>query len=352
MNKHTYFALILCLLLISSCAKPTWQQPIEEYAERILRIMKQGPVELNWRIEGVQYPPKAELIYKIPRSSIGLIDFLRLSKCDLQRLLGQKNSSLGKFQSASAELFYTVEFIRLAEACFAQDGVPGDIEATLEQALTSKKASLNRLKWNATMGSEEFQTLFGASSYERSKTHSELPAALQEAIYSVIAVHGSLGKEGPISDKTYQRYERSLGVIASSHYVGNLIDSHLKLSSVLNQLRQPLVQGWQSRKFCIRGSNGALLLSKTDRQALMHVFSKYYIGGVQKVAADLYRQWRLWEEVQSALLLAVGEQKRLTGYLVSQKVAVDRLRDELRWHTEFWKTVLESCDLAPSDVSG
>jgi hypothetical protein len=43
------------------------------------------------------YPSRRQLHQPLSPISVNLLEFLRLSRCDLQRLIGERNSSLGKF---------------------------------------------------------------------------------------------------------------------------------------------------------------------------------------------------------------------------------------------------------------
>lgn len=348
-------AAILCVLFFQGCSnEPRWQADMNEYAKRIMNVLDAQQVTLDWDVAPLFYPSRRELLLPLPSSSISLIDFLRLSQCDLQRLIGQRNSSLGKLQKSSTELFYSAQFIVLAKECVEQGELSEDLKQAIQQAILEKVHALPILMWNATFASQEFQQLHSVSGEAYSGV--ELPSLLQEALLQIKDAHDAMAttnnksvlRAAYSSQNTLKDYELALATVTSTHYVGSLVMTTKKLTHSLSQLQKPLSLAWQERSFCIRGNNGALLLSDQDKQALRYVFLNYYINGVQQLMANVKRQWLQWQVIADSIEAERPIPNSYLEYKEKQMILVETLDDQIGWHTRFWQGALSDCNLAPS----
>ncbi|MEO0442304.1 MAG: DUF3080 family protein [Pseudomonadota bacterium] len=235
-----------------------------------------------------RYATRRELLYSIPSININLLEFLKLSRCDLQRHIGQRNSALGKVMKDSQILIYDSVFIQLAQECLTHYEPTDPLYITLATALEHKQRYLPELIWNASFASDEFQQLFslGAKPFD----YTSLSNNPVELIYALEQMADFLAQlavnRADISDaETAQAFEQALGVIGSSKYIGALRLSMKKVRYTFAQADQLLQVRLDKRPLCTatRPNNAQFNIVNT-------VFQKFYIGDVQPYIAKLYQR--------------------------------------------------------------
>ena len=366
------------LSAISGCGQSRWDAGVQNYAQRAATVFNATHNVPPTHHDALKYPSRRELTLALPASSIGMIDFLRLSQCDLQRLVGLRNSGLGKVMPASQLAFYNVQFINLAQTCLSQNLVPQDLIEPLEQTLTQKRQALPLILWNALFASPEFAKLYSLSDRANPSTNTQIPSELAGALEQLQKITASLLQQAAISSATEQKnkrnaiqdasftsrqqvFEQALSVIASSSYAGRLALQNSMLSQQLNETYRQLNNAWQAKPLCKKGANGKLLIKRGSKEALQNVLHKYYIPEVQGLAVKLLKQSdALTEQLQALVTLLQSHNSRLDNPLNSQPFnhywqnvwgvngTSAQLRLEIKNHTEFWQQVLKQCNLSPS----
>lgn len=340
-------------LIATACSEPQWHSGIDEYAVRMGRVLDLPAEPLSWSVQPSSYPKPKELRWSFEPASIGLIDFLRLSRCGLQRLVGARNSSLGLMQKDSTALFYHVRFVALADECLRANLVPQDLIQPLQAVAEQKRRELPRHMWNAAFASQEFASLMSSYGGESPSDNSQIPASIEEALSRLGVIHKKMaglvisarGRQQPKDEwvDIQRDYEQALQVLSSTNYIGVLLHQRKQISSAMNQLRAKFT----SQAFCSVGKNGQVLMASDKKNALKYVFSTYYIDQLQRRAAYISQQYEEWEVVLNSLLLAVEAPDvflRYLGGLQAERVEFD---SELAWQTKFWQERLAECGMSP-----
>ena len=115
---------LLCLMVVvlSRCSNTsTVEGRLKDYADRVQRVTgisiseshSNGPDLLH-------YPRRRDRLWSKKESNIGLLDFVALADCELQQLVGQRNSGLGAVMPVSQRLLYEHRFIASAPRCIGQ----------------------------------------------------------------------------------------------------------------------------------------------------------------------------------------------------------------------------------------
>ena len=140
-----------------ACAGDTPQTRLEDYRQRMERVLDAEPVFEVGASTLARFPARRDLQQSAQQSQIGMLDLWAIQGCELQRLVAQKNSSLGKVAASSTALFYELDFLRLAPVCIAQ--LQGDAEtelaAQLELAVAAKQQRLPTTIWQGLLGGDE-----------------------------------------------------------------------------------------------------------------------------------------------------------------------------------------------------
>lgn len=134
---------------------------MDEYVERVGRVMERPP-ELRAIPSGERLPLRRDRRLPMPELDIGMLDFLSLYGCELQYVIGERNSVMGRVMQPLNRLRYELAFIEAARDCLP-DIERQTLRQALERAIESKLESLPIAAWNASWGSEAIESLVALS---------------------------------------------------------------------------------------------------------------------------------------------------------------------------------------------
>lgn len=341
---------ILCFSLGGCESRSDLEQRLDEYQWRLFNSLNIKADLPAATFSIVVYPRQRELQRPLAPVAINLLEFLRLSRCDLQRLLGQRNSSLGQVMAASQRLFYELDFIQLAPDCIAELQRLGHqaLATQLEAAIALKQQQLPDVVFNAIWAGPEFQRLFSTSipPFELSGLQ-QTPVALEQSLEQL--AH-ALNQEplSAFSPEEKVTLENALGVVASEKYMGRLLQSAVLLTQRLNGLTQVVEHQWSQRGLCPQG------VVTPEARVLQRVFLRFYIGDLQPYIALLHQRGeRLRMLLESMPGLNVSANTSLAVYWRSHWAET---MDQSVWqqyqlavsrHTRLWQRLLSDCALMP-----
>ena len=286
------------------------------------------------------YPRRRDLLHAIPPSSINILAFLRLSSCDLQRHIGQRNSSLGSLMKGSQRLIYEYEFIRLAEKCLLHMGKRDPLYAELQAVLKDKYAQLPKQKWNAIAASEEFSRLFSLGSQAFSRvTIKENPVELYTAIDTLQRFSAE-----KINDAG--QVETAYSVLASSKYFGELRLSMRLLVRYMLVADRLLDNRSNVKPLCFAGKpNKQSAIVKT-------VFLTFYIGEVQPYIAKVNQQakkvFEHMDNLVSPLVSVPAFDRFWLNVYTGEDSEWQQFNQAIDRHTKKWQQLLGQCGLLPA----
>ena len=148
-------------VLLSACAPGNeLQLKLQDYSLRLSRVLEQQPVATPM-VPFPQYPRVRDLKTEESANSINPLDYLRLGDCELQQIIAQRNSSLGKLAQPSQRLVHEVNFLRAARVCEQQiRAIHPELADQLHRVTVDKRAALPQTIWQATLGGNEFRALW------------------------------------------------------------------------------------------------------------------------------------------------------------------------------------------------
>lgn len=291
----------------------------------------------------VSYPSRRNLHYLIPPIKINLLEFLRLSQCELQRHIGQRNSGLGKLMEPTQQLIYDVRFLDLAKKCLLRLDNTHALYKTLEQAIQHKAAYLPQVIWNASFASKEFSYLFSLGSKTLSvsdlnKKSQQLDNALEQL---AVIYQKAISKEVILGTAFIDPLESHYKMIASSKRVGEIRLSLREVTAYLQQADSLLEQRLKNRPLCVKG------MSKDQYKIVEAVFYKFYIGEIQPYVAHLYQQSGIIFTNVDELLLIENSNSVFARFWNDVYRDDDsewgRFKMAIKWHTENWQLLLKQC---------
>lgn len=357
------------LLFLSACADDgALDSVLSNYRYRMSNAFDIQVTSADERAESVQqealslYPSRRQLLVEPTKITISLLEFLRLSECELQRLVGERNSSLGLFQRDSLGYIYDRKFIVLAERCLYQRAsqAGSTLNNQLESALDLKRKQLPERKWNMTFASEEFAVLFSSATVLPQRAELQVtPANLLEALrtlqYALVPddVSGSTSDEAnttALDDELAESIESALAVIVSEKYMGKLAHAMWAFSNELDLITAAVETRLDAKPLCPFGR------PTPSFKVVQNVFHKFYIGEVQPFAAlvdqrskgmllslrPLVRVYDLRPEAFELYWDAVWSNETLSTRA--------RFLESISAHTSMWKRVLSECGHAPGQT--
>ncbi|MDI9246817.1 DUF3080 domain-containing protein [Marinobacter sp. CHS3-4] len=345
------FCRLLALLavgwLLTGCNPFDSADPMmEEYVERVARVLELDAVYSELPAAS-NLPRRRDRQLVMPELDMDMLDFLSLYGCELQYVIGEKNSVMGKVMQPLNRLRYELRFIDAAEDCLPDIEREG-VKASLQEAVASKKESLPIALWNATWGVEEIETLFTLAKGDYPVAHEGNPVSdlsidanrLNDTAAQLLA--GDLSPSLDYVGGVQQRWQ-------AEHRAGQLINSARLLVARLEDASTLLKQRIDGRPLCIDGKPN----NQSDIVQSMF-FSVYiekiqpYMSQVQKAETQLLEPLSQLASMQFPVM--PPEFREWYDYhlnIEGKESLWGRLDSAMAEHTRLWQTLLEQCGLRP-----
>lgn len=299
------------------------------------------------------YPSHRDRAVAIPevRGSVWELLF-DLPDCELDHLVSERNSILGRYWPATSRFDYELRFRLRLDRCRARLGrqEPADEEqreflARLDEIDAAKRDVLPAVWWALSYDSPEFEQAFSPAA---SPLPPEAPGRRQAALAALEHLQGlSALLDAPADGLALAPLERALQQLAQSRYGGGLLRSLALLTGELDATSTALEHA-AAAAVCPQNR-------PTPRGRVLHrVFNRYYAGKVQPYFAEVQRGGRAWLDAHARLL----DRQRVAWPPAFERFrgrALDDGPDSLwqRWsaarvrHVEAWQRVLRQCALMP-----
>lgn len=339
-------ASVIVIILLAGCSPfSDTRSMMNEYVERVGRVLDTTP-ELSEVAAAKPIPRRRIRVLQMPELELGMLDFLSLYGCDLQYIVGEKNSVMGKVMQPLNRLRYEVRFIRAAGDCL-ETVEDEKLQDVLEQAVASKRESLPIAIWNATWGVEEVETLFtlakGEYPVDATGALSDLARDARQLNTAVSALlERNLEVDLDFWGKVHQRWQ-------AEYRAGQLLNSTRLVIARLDDATRLIHRRLDNRPLCLNGE------PNNQSDIVQSMFFSIYIGKVQPYLADLRRARRDLIEPLSELA-AMQADVMPKGFEQWSRVALAPDGEESQWaqlddavkaHTKAWQTLLEQCGLRP-----
>jgi Protein of unknown function (DUF3080) len=355
LNQVLSAGLCVILLALPACTdQQSLESSMESYRYRLGNVFQVEFQSLSSQLSSPQllpqYPSRRDLQLPLQPIAVNLLEFLRLSRCDLQRLIGARNSSLGRVMADSQKLIYHQRFISLAEICIRQlrDVENESLAAKVESARRVKVADTPAAVWNASFASQEFQELFSVAASPLTLLEAQQDAAV---LVSAIETLGRLLQLSSALDSG--ELEAQYAVIGSDKYLGRLLRSQWQLAHELDSLSDQIERTLAARSMCLKPQPTA------QAKVMQRVFLRFYIGEVQPYIGGVYRQGRDFKVLIESLLKTVLSERSISqsepfaaywwqSWAEHNPESVwSRFNASVQRHTLLWQNLLEQCGLRP-----
>ena len=337
------------VLFLAGCNPFTEAEPMmKEYLSRLARVLDTSaatpPSDLP---AAATLPKRRDRVLQIPELELGMLDFLSLYGCELQYVVGERNSVMGRVMQPINRLRYEIRFIQSAERCVQQID-DEELQATLEQAIESKRQTLPLAVWNATWGTEEIEKLFTLSKGHypvAAEPNSLTDLALDlDQLNQMVKALNNQQLDVPLNDlgQIHQRWQ-------AQFLAGQVINSARLLIATLNSGTDTLRARLEERPLCLNGK------PNNQSNIVQSFFFNVYIGevqpymsGVSRARDSLIRGFAHLAEQQKGVMPYAFEQ--WYGRHLSTEASESlwkELDQAMMRHTRHWQDLLAQCGLRP-----
>lgn len=350
--------LILCLLLsLSGCQPGDDGLALQaDYLKRVNTALEGNGVAAfdATQLPNYRMPARRLRLIEIPDIRISLLDLLiDVRRCpDLQLLISERNSILGKQMLASSRLGYEGDLLRAIDACRAY--LSHQPEQTLNQTLavlaTQKRQQLRAVYWNALNTSPEFEHTLRFSQQALPVSHPEREIAEHNAPAQALQQLVEIGSQLPTTlPPASEKIDPLLFTLQASEQGPELITSLLSLTDTLNQASDLLETRQRQRPLCPIGK-------PTERARIVqNIFVKFYAAGLQPYLATVDQQGRVWRASLRQLSRVEQIPVALYNYLQALAGPEDsvwqRFVQANGRHVKAWQQILKPCSMAPGQSS-
>ena len=158
-SRHERSRWLLCsafLILLDGCQPAEPDPPLEVYLSRTGSFQSIAPSD-EFKVP----PVVVDLQLPIPWGTLDTLDLVSLSGCTVQATIGKRNSSLGRYAKPSQRLLLELEYLRLAPHCIdLLRERHWALANVLDAAWHQRQLQLPALIFNATLGSDEYRSLW------------------------------------------------------------------------------------------------------------------------------------------------------------------------------------------------
>lgn len=340
------FIFLFVFLLCACSPEHSEQTLLEDYPARLARVLDTERVALE--SQTIQpYPKRRVLTVPLAETQIDILDFLRLSPCPLQRLIGERNGSLGQVKTPSQQWLYEAQFITQGRECLVhllRDPEHTELTTVLQTALAVKQGERGAVVWNALFASTEFKHLFSLANHGiglGEASPGELVAALRDLSWQLERwQQADIPPTGAI--------EQAFQVIGADNWMGRLQHSLVLFNSTIGAANTEFEARLSGRPICFNGQ------SNRAGDQLNQFFLSYYIGRVQPLAAQVFQQG---EAVLTQIERLRGQSDLVQPEFIQYwQVNFARDNPESHWsrfgrllseHTSHWQKQLAQCGLLP-----
>lgn len=323
----------------------------EEYVERTARVLE-GEVVLSPVPTVDQLPRRRERTVDIPPLDVSMLDFLGLYGCELQHVVGERNSIMGRVMHPATLLDYEVRFLRAAEDCLSVIDSER-LVARIGEIIELKRGSIVDAAWNAVWATSEIEAFLtrsrGPLEVQPDRDMIGTMAADLRTMSDMLQRVGDGSTEADVKrlDDVYQRWH-------ARPLAGQLQRAAVLATTRLDDASRLIEARVEGRPVCARPD-----LRPRAAENMRGMFMSVYIGEVQPYLAEIQRARReLMPPLRELAAIGGGRSAALAGYARRTLGEADadsvwhRFDRAVARHAEAWQALLGQCGMRPGQESG
>ncbi|QHJ10639.1 hypothetical protein FX988_00858 [Paraglaciecola mesophila] len=330
-----FLVTIILLIVVTGCGRNQLTDTLREYQQRMANVLDTSfdtPMT-SPSLVTLDYPSKRDLINPIKPTQLDVKAFYSLSKCDVNVLIAQRNTPLGRTQLPSVRYIYEREVLASLSRC--KTLMPQHSEL-LDEWLQYKQLTLPLVWANLVQTSDEtINALSSNSHFFVSATPTQLHET-QSALRYLLALNES--DSSPANSSTL---ESNLDLLSKAHLPAKTWRTQAVLQSELNKTTQ-----WLNKQdlhtLCPDGKASQKI------KYLKNVFTLFFIEKIQPIGSELNRVHYALTPFYSALSQHPRLAPAFRQYINTHgNKGFDGYQNAIKNHVQFWQTLFKHCGISP-----
>lgn len=336
--------------MLSACGSDSSTAVWRDYAERIGRTLETEVEREPSQVQLLPFPSRRQMLLPEQEVQMSLLDFLGLDSCNLQVLIGRRNSSLGKVMPASQRLLYEQRLMLALQQCLQREDVAAEAKVWMEDVLAAKRDQRPQIFWNTVMASPEMEQFFSRSLARPRVVDSEARLEWAMSLGYLFRWQARLGEAVSIEET---ELEFAYNGLRRGEYGAQLLlameEAEQWLSIATGVIHSRLAQ----RPLCPQGR------PTPKAEVMQTILTKYYAGQIQPYLARLNREGEAMVTAFENLRLPPRQVlppafvSYYDAYLTREPTALyQRYRRAIRLHAKAWQALLAECGMLPGGRDG
>ena len=336
----TRFTIVLVLIIaMVGCGRNDISHTINQYQERIANVLDtpfNAPMPTTTSVSLV-YPSKRLLVNVITPPQLDVKQFFALKKCDLNLLIAQRNTPLGRTQPPSVRYLYEREVVESLSRCKV---LMPEYSALLDDWLEHKLAALPLAWANLIQTSDETINAFSSNSdFFDSASSSELHTT-KSALSYLLDANSQLR-----TASNSQELESYLSQLSKSHLPAKTWRTQSVIKEELNRTTLWL-QKQDLHDQCEDGQPSQKM------KYLKNVFTLFFIEKIQPIGSELnrvhYALSPLYQKLSAEPNLALS----FRHFIDAQgDKGFSAYQQAIKSHVQFWQTLFKQCNMSPTSLN-
>lgn len=238
-----WFVLGILVVSISGCSRPDANHLFDDYQQRLDRVLKLTPAELQLA-ELPAIPPIRELQQSIAASQLNLLDLVALRHCNLQHLVAERNNSLGKVMTSANMLGYELQLLGAIKPCLKHPALTEKLQSELLQIYQQKTQQLPLVLENFLISDNTLRKQLSGHQRLLAKgaSHAVTEPLMALKNLNLLKEHVQRGQEQQYSTYTADFINQQLGVLYQGHFIADWQYSLRRSNAWLTMLNQQLAE--------------------------------------------------------------------------------------------------------------
>jgi len=336
---HSIVISSICAWLIA-CGAVSADAVYRDYVERLARTLdvEMPAVEL----ESIKaFPARRQLKLIEPEMKMGLLDFLKLQDCNLQQLIAQRNSSLGKVMPDSQRLIYEHKLMQSLQSCLQLDRQEPEYIVWMQKLLASKQAMRQIIFWNTVIASPEMAQFFSPSAPYFKVSDIEQRQDIQRALSQLLSWQSNLGGDRNLNADSLEQAYLS---IAAEQYGGQLIQSAVLAKVWVDSGTLLIHSALEKRPLCPQGR-------ATPQSTIMqNILNKFFVAKIQPHLARIQGELQALSQQFAIVEIQNGQEAYRQYYqrYLSKQGLPKQYAQSIKQHVQAWQRLLKQCGAMPT----
>lgn len=329
---------IAAALLLSGCQPGGPEGLLGDYQARVSRVLQQPPPERTTPAVP-RFPRHRDRAIAPPDVRVGVGDAFALRPC-LGRLIGERNSILGRVMAPSTRLSYESRFAAAVEECAAAGATDAEMSQVLDEVAAAKAQALAIAGWNSAFDSDAVAAFLSSGGAPVAVTTDAEAIAGLDALVDLAALI-DVGLAG--GAVTESQIEPVLARLQNSRGAATVLNAATLLTAHLQQTAGLIETRLDARPLCLQPQ------PTRDARIAETVFHKFYAGQVQPYLSNVTRALTRLVDALSELLAVQRVTPRPAVVTYVQRVSElrDGLQNASRDHARAWQRLLGQCGRMP-----